>query len=135
MTARVVAAVSRDLQCRVRAMLPRAELRFVDTGAELVRALDEAPCDLVLVGLHFDESSALAALEGVFARAETFRVVCVRGRPFRRLPERSLHALRLALEELGAQNFIDLLQYPDDAVGNARVGAMLERLIMHRAGA
>ena len=35
----------------------------------------------------------------------------------------------MALGELGAQNFIDLLEYPDDALGNARVRAMLERLL------
>lgn len=31
-------------------------------------------------------------------------------------------------------NFIDLLQYPNDAVGNARLEAMLERLVTCRGG-
>jgi hypothetical protein len=55
-------------------------------------------------------------------------VVCVRGLPSR-LGHRSLHALRTVLDELGARDFIDLLEYPDDALGNARVRAMLERLM------
>ena len=126
---RVVAAVRRDIQRRIRAVLPECELRFVETGAQLARALDEAPCHMVIIGMHFDESSAIAALERVLSREKTFPVVCVRGMPFTRLGRPTLDALRLALGELGAQNFIDLLEYPDDAVGNARVRAMLERLL------
>jgi hypothetical protein len=56
-------------------------------------------------------------------------VVCVRGAPFSHLAETTLEASRMALSELGAQDFIDLLEYPDDALGNARVRAMLERLL------
>jgi DNA-binding NtrC family response regulator len=126
---RVVAAVRRDVQARIRAILPDCELRFVDSGTQLARALDEAHCDLLIVGTHFDESSAVAALERVLSREETFPVVCVRGVPSTRLGAPALNALRLALDELGAQDFIDLLQYPDDALGNARVRAMLERLL------
>lgn len=129
---RVVAAVSRDIQRRLRAILPECEVRFVQTGAQLARMLDEARCDMVIIGMHFDESSAIAALERVLSRKETFPVVCVRGVPFSRLGQPALDALRLALGALGAQNFIDLLQYPDDERGNARVGAMLERLIPRR---
>ena len=132
MAARIVAAVTPDVQGRIRAILVDCELRFVHTGAELVRALDEAPCDLVLVGLHFEESSALAALEQVFSREQNCPVVCVRGRPFQRLEERSLHGLRMALGELGVSNFVDLLQYPDDPAGNAHLAADLERLVSRR---
>ena len=125
----VVAAVRRNVQRRIRAILPDCELRFVETGAELRRALDESACDLLIIGLHFDQSSALQALQRVLARDENFPVVCVRGLPFARLGHSSLEASRLALAELGAHNFIDLLQYPDDALGNARVRAMLDRLL------
>jgi hypothetical protein len=37
----------------------------------------------------------------------------------------------MASSELGAQHFIDLLQYPDDENGDARVRAMLMRLLAH----
>src|SRR5687768_5673214 len=109
MTPRVVAAVRYDVRRRICAVLPDCDLRFVETAAQLARALDEAHCDLLIVGPHFDESSALAALERVLSRDRTFPVVCVRGAPFCRLGEPTLRALRLALGELGAQNFIDLV--------------------------
>jgi hypothetical protein len=125
---RVVVAVSPQLRPRIRAILPDCELRFVESGPGLVHALDDERCDMLIVGAHFDESTAVAALERVLSRAEAFPVVCVHGRRSR-LGQRSLQALRMALDELGAQNFIDLLQYPDDALGNSRVQAMLERLI------
>jgi len=126
---RIVAAVRRDVQRRIRAILPDCEVRFVHTGPQLARLLDQERCDLLIVGMHFDESSAVAALERVLSRAETFPVVCVRAVRSARLGAPALNALRLALDELGAQNFIDLLQYPDDALGNARVRAVLERLL------
>lgn len=126
---RVVAAVSGDVQRRIRAILPEFELHFVQSGAQLVRALDEGQCDMLIIGTHFDESSAVAVLERVLSREETFPVVCVRGVPFTRLGQPAFNALRLALGELGAHNFIDLLEYPDDEAGNARIRAMLERLI------
>ena len=120
---RIVAAVSRDLQDRIRAILPECELRFAQTGSELVRMLDEAPCDMMIVEMHFDASTAVAALMCVRSRDETFPVVCVRAAPFAKVRWRSLG-------ELGAQHFIDLLQYADDEIGNARVRSMLERLGM-----
>ena len=83
---------------------------------------------MLIVGAHFDESSAVSALERVLSRPETFPVVCVRG--LRSIfGERSLAAFRMALSELGAQNFIDLVDYPDNDAGNGRVRAMLMRLI------
>ena len=120
---RIVAAVSRDLQDRIRAILPECELRFVHTGSELVRVLDEAPCDMMIVEMHFDASTAVAALMCVRSRDETFPVVCVRSAPFAKVRWR-------ALGELGAQHFIDLVQYADDEIGNARVRSMLERLVI-----
>ena len=58
---RVVAAVSAGVRRRISAILQGWELRFVRAGSELVRALDEARCDLMIVEVHFNESSAAAA--------------------------------------------------------------------------
>lgn len=126
---RVVAAVCRQMVRRVREILPECEPHFVHTGAQLVRALRDAPCEMLIVGLHFDESSAVPALERLLSWDEPFPVVCVRGLPFSGLGQPTLEASRMALWELGAHNFIDLLEYPDDPAGNARVRAMLKRLL------
>ena len=123
---RVLATVSPDIQRRVRAILPECELRFVATGTQLVRALDEARCDMVIVEMHFDESAAMAALRLVLLREESFPIVCVRSVPPARPAPPALGALRMAL---GAANFIDLLQYPDDEAANARLRAVLEGLL------
>jgi PleD family two-component response regulator len=128
---RVIAAVSREAQRRIRAVLPpQCEVSFVEHGAQLLRALNETRCDMLIVGVHFDECTAVALLERVRARANTFPVVFIRGVPFStRLGQPALAALRMASSALGVQNFIDLLEYPDDENGNARVRAMLERLL------
>lgn len=124
--ARLVAAVSPAVRQRIRNVVPDCQLRFVRNGEELLREIDH--CDLLILGAHFDESTAVAALERVVARRERFPVVCVRG-VRTRYGRRSLHALRMALNELGAANFIDLLDYPDDEAGNAHVRALLEHLL------
>ena len=127
---RIVAAVSPDVQCRIRAILSECELCFVCTGSELVRVLDEAHCDMMIVEVHFDESTAVAALKCALSRDGTFPVVCVRSVPFAKLGRPALDALRMALGGLGAQHFIDLLQYADDESGNASVRSMLEQLML-----
>jgi hypothetical protein len=127
---RVIAAVAPELERRIRAILPECELRFVRTRHELLDELDAGRCDMLIVGTHFDESTAMAAIERVVARDEAFPVVCIRGRPFRTaLGKPTVDAFRTASGALGAENFIDLLEYPDDDAGNARVRAMLEGLL------
>jgi hypothetical protein len=126
---RVVVAVSGDLQPRIRALLPGCMVRFVQTGSELVRALDEAQWAMMIVELHFDESAAVAALRCVLARKATFPVVCVRDVPFAKPGYAALDALRLALGAVVVGSFVDLVEHCDDEAGNARVRAMLERLL------
>jgi len=130
---RVVAAVSDDLQPRIRALLPGCVLRFVQTGSELVRALDEARCAMMIVEVHFNGSSAVAALRFVLAREETFPVVCVRDVPRDRRGDTVLGALRSALRGTVTRDFIDLAEHPDDETGNARVRAMLMGLLSQQA--
>lgn len=126
---RIVAAVTADIRPRIRAILPGCELRFVQTGSELVRALEEAQCTLMIVEVHFDDSSAVAALKCVLAREETFPVVCVRDVPGDKPGYAMLNALRTALGAMVARKFIDLVEHRDDEAGNACVRAMLMQLL------
>jgi hypothetical protein len=127
---RVVAAVGPYVKPRIRAILPRCDLRFVATGSELVQALDEAPCDMMIVEVHFNESAAAAALRCALARDETFAVVCVRNVPFVGPPHAALNALRMVLGgSMPVDAFVDLVDYADDEAGNGRVRGLFEQLL------
>jgi hypothetical protein len=123
---RLVAAVNPAVRRRIRKVAPKCELRFVENRDELLSEIEH--CDMLILGAHFEESTTVAALERVLARRDSLPVVCVRG-VRSRYGQRSLHALRMALNELGAPNFIDLLDYPDDETGNAQVRALIEHLL------
>jgi hypothetical protein len=122
---RVVAAVSSCIRPRILALLADCEVCFVSTGTELVRALDAAPCALLMVEVHFDESAATAALRCVLACGGSFPVVCVRDVPGAKPAHAALNALRTTFS-VGARDFIDLWQHAEDEAGNARVRARLE---------
>ena len=125
----VIAAVTGEVEPRIRAILAGCALRFVHTGSELMRALDEARCALLIVEVHFNESTAAAALRCALSREETFPVACVRDVPSGKPGYAALSSLRMASGGVGAQDFIDLAEHRDDEAGNARVRARLEQLI------
>lgn len=125
---RVVAAVGSDLRRRLRAVLHECELRFVQTGTELVQALDEAHCDLLIVEVHLEESAAVAALKCALSRGETCRVVCICAVPWK-ARHAILDSLRTALGAVAAHDCIGLVDYPDDDQGNASVRAALDALL------
>lgn len=130
---RIVAVVTPDLQPRLRAILAGCDVRFVRTGSDLVRALDETRCDMLIVEVHFDQSAAVAALMYVRARQDTFPVVCMRAVGLAETARAVLDALRIALGALVARQLIDLAEHRDDEASNARVRAMLEGLMWARA--
>ena len=122
---RVVAAVSSGIRPRILAVLAGCELCFVSSGSELVSALGAAPCGLLIVEVHFDESAAAAALRCALASEARFPVVCVRDVLGAKPAHAALNALRMALGSIGAPDFIELWEHPDDEAGNARVRARL----------
>ena len=117
------------MQSRIRAIVPACELRFVRNGSELVHALNEARCDLLIVETHFNESAAATALSYARAHKEIFPVVCVRDVPLAKPPQAALNALRAMLGAAGADAFIDLHAHADDEAGNACARAILEPLL------
>jgi hypothetical protein len=131
---RIVAVVTPDLQPRLRSILAGCDIRFVRMGSDLVRALDEARCDMMIVEVHFDHSAAVAALMCVRARQDTFPVVCMRAVRPAESAGAVLDVLRVALGALIARQLIDLAEHRDDEASNARVRAMLEPF-MRRAAA
>ena len=126
---RVLLAVARETRPRMDAVVQGWDARYVESAADLVRALAAEQHDLIVVGAHFDESNVIDALKQALSRSHRTPVVCLRGSGFvSALGAGTIQALRLASEALGANYFIDLSRFPDDPQGNARVRAMIEGL-------
>ncbi|MFN2645810.1 MAG: hypothetical protein ABR570_12515 [Burkholderiales bacterium] len=125
----MLVAIARDNRERLAAVLEGWQVQFVASAEELDRALAKGAYDLVVVGAHFDESHAIDALK-VAVRAQRAPVVCMCvGRFSSSLGGGTVQALSLATEALGAEYFLDLDAFGDDAAAHARVRSLLERLI------
>jgi hypothetical protein len=128
-TLRVLMAVSERAAARMRRVFDGLEFERPDSLSQFSHALRCSPFDLVVVGCMFDGSRAIEAIKIARLHAPHMPLACVRAAPFTSaLGEGTLAAFHAATEELGADCFVDLLQFPDDAEGNARVRTLLERL-------
>jgi hypothetical protein len=121
-------AVSARAESRMTRVLSGWELARPASVHEFVHELRCSSFDLVVVGTHFDGSRALEAVRAARFQAPQVPLACICAVPLQGLGEASLAAFRTAAEEMGADCFVDVLQFPDDAEGNARVRALLERL-------
>ena len=110
---------------RLAAILAGYELVLVRTLAEARRALRGASFDLVLVGVHFDESRMFDLMREL---AEGTKIVCVRSQHFQSHAI-SLEGLEIAAKALGCALFLDLTWYADDATGNGAVRKLLDALL------
>ena len=127
---RVLMAVSEGAAERMCRILGGLELERPVAMPQFVHALRCSSFDLVVVGSHFDGCRAIDAIKIARTHAADVPLACVRATPFcTPLGDATLAAFRSAAEELGADCFVDVLQFPDNAEGDARVRGMLERLV------
>jgi hypothetical protein len=127
---RVLAAVSPRAWPRLAAILRDWPTVVVSTREELERALNRQRFDMIIVGMHFDQSAACEVLRFIVKRGVRVPLVCIRALPFERgLGAASIDAFRLASHELGAHNFLDLLEYPASEAGNRRLRWLLQELL------
>jgi hypothetical protein len=110
---------------RISEILAGHELVFVRTMAEARRALEADKFELVIIGVHFDDSRMFDLLRELAAGT---RVVCARSQHFVS-PAITLEGLEIAAKALGCTLFLDLTWYADDASGNAAVRKLLESLL------
>ena len=104
------------------------ELAFVRTMAEARQALGAGSCDLMVIGVYFDDSQMFDLVRSIRgdARLDELPILCVRGRPgFTAVTSRTLET---SVKALGADEFVDLVQYAGDDAGNAALRAAAERL-------
>ena len=125
MDKRVLVADVPEVQARVAAVLARDRVVFVHTLATALDALGGADFDLVLIGLHFDDSRMFDLVREVRAgrRNQAVPIVCWRMRPFA-FPI-SMHVIEVTVKALGAQSFADLAAHATEADGNAALALLV----------
>jgi len=115
-----------DADERMRALFAGAQLRFTRTHDEALRELAEGACDLLVIGVHFDDSRMFELLRAVRAqqRFAGVRVLCVKSRRPGRIsiPSRELE---VAVRALGADGFFDLSDRADDESLRGKLRALL----------
>ncbi len=126
---RVLLAVSPRAAGRMRRVLDGWEIAQLDSLSALAHELRCTSYDLVVIGHLFDGSRAIEAVKTTLLHARHVPLVCVRAAPFETtLGDAAICAFQAAAEELGAECFIDVLQFPDDGEGNAHMRRIIERL-------
>jgi PleD family two-component response regulator len=111
---------------RMHAIFDGAELRFARTVEQALRMLAEGDCDLLLIGVHFDDSRMFDLLrsvrgEGRFARLP---IVCVKSRRLGKVSIAS-QELETAVKALRADAFVDLSELDDDEAVRRSLRALL----------
>jgi CheY-like chemotaxis protein len=110
---------------RLSAILQGHDLVFVRTLGEALRALRGRRFDLLLIGVHFDESRMFDLMREL---TEGTQVVCVRSQQFQSHAI-TLEGLQIAAKALGCSLFLDLTWYADDDTGNAAVRSLIDALL------
>jgi CheY-like chemotaxis protein len=131
MPKRILVADTSDSDRRLAAILAGQDVVFVRTIGEAQRLLAQQQFDLVLIGVHFDDSRMFDLMRHVRAGGHHAAkpVVCVRSHRFISAAAISLEGLEIAARALACSLFIDLTKYPDDAQGNAEVRKLLDGLL------
>jgi len=123
----ILLAVTPETHARLAAVLGGHDMAWAESFDKVCAELDRRHFDLIVIGAHFQESTSFDVLRVAAAARPASRIVCLRGVATRTLLGKpSMDAFRAACEALGAALVVDLLEYPDDAAGNAAVRALLE---------
>jgi DNA-binding response OmpR family regulator len=128
MRKRILVADIPDSDRRLTEVLSGHELAFARTLGEAQRLLAQAGFDLIVVGVHFDDSRMFDLVRHVRSGGQNEPpVACVRSLHFFSTAL-SIEGLEIAAKALACALFLDLTQYPDDERGNAEVRRRLEAL-------
>ena len=132
---RILLACVRQAYPRLFAILSGHELEFVSTLTDARAALKGDSFDMIMIGVHFDESRMFELLQQVRADGRYARVpvVCFRGIPAASA-EDSLapEPIEAACKAMGASAFLDMTAFSDDAIGNAAIRSTLGRVLEGR---
>jgi CheY-like chemotaxis protein len=130
--ARILLGSVRQAYTRLFAILSGHDLQFVSTLAAARDALEGNAFDLIMIGIHFDESRMFELLHSVRAdkRYAEVPVICFRGIAMEDSQIGfSLDAVEAACTAAKANAFFDLTAVPDDASGNSTVRNLIDRVL------
>ena len=129
---KILVAVLHDNRERLTRVLEGHDLVFVDNGDDARELLERDVYGLVLLGVHFDESQMFSVLGDIRSRAKYRKVpiLCVLGSWGRMLSEVAVEGLDHAVKAMMANGFLNLLHFPDDEQGNARIRRIADYLIL-----
>lgn len=131
MQMRILVADTSDSDRRLSAILAGHEVIFARTMGEAQRQLEQLDFDLVMVGVHFDDSRMFDLVRYVRAGGGHAGkpVACVRSQRFVSAAAISMEGLEIAARALACNLVLDLTKYPDDARGNGEVRKLLDGLL------
>jgi PleD family two-component response regulator len=129
---KILVAVGNDNRERLTRVLEGHELVFVDDGDAARECLENYRFGLVCLGVHFDESQMFSLLGDIRSHAMYRKVpiLCVLGSWGRMLSEVAVEGLDHAVKAMMANGFLNLLHFPDNAEGNARIRRIVDYLIL-----
>ena len=121
--ARILVASLPRAYLRLFAILPGHELSFVRTLSEAQVALERDHFNMVMIGVHFDESRMFELLRYVRAdkRYASVPVVCFRGGASEDAKSMDVEAKCEAACKAMDTAYFDLTSFADDSQGNAAV--------------
>ena len=129
MRKRVLVADIPESDRRLTEVLHGHELAFARTLGEAARILEQRDFDLIVIGVHFDDSRMFDLVRHVRSGGqEEPPVACVRSTRFVS-PALSIEGLEMAVQALSADCFVDLLQFQDEPSGDAPLRAALQRYV------
>ena len=128
--ARILTAVAPDTQERVRRILAGHDFFFVDDLAQAQDALDDT-VKLIFVGARFDESRMFDFLDYIRRDAQHRKIPIVAAiiAPTVMSPE-TISGLAHTTKILGASVFVNLNDFADDALENARIRLIVDALLL-----
>jgi len=128
---RILLAVTDELLERFQRILARHETVSVNTAGEAMGELD-AGYKIVVLGVHFDESQMFSLLGDIrtHSKYRKIPVLCVLGSRGRAITDVAVEGLDHAVKAMRANGFLDLLHFPDDDEGNARIARIVDYLIL-----
>jgi PleD family two-component response regulator len=129
---KILVAVVHDNEDRMGRILQGHELVLVGTCEEARTLLEKETFGLVILSVHFDESQMFTLLADIRAHSKYRKVpvVCVLGSWGRMLSEIAVEGLDHAVKAMGANGFLNLLHFPDNDEGNARIRRIVDYLIL-----